>query len=183
MADFYKRKSLKQNSANRDAAALSNPSKSLICACEAGGQLIKGEVRKNLNRALCTLKRRTGVTAPGVLCDKEFGGRILHLFATTYIEPRPEDLCKAVLNFPFLKNDTGINIVLPLNSIISFWGDSSLNSTLIELSSEAADDCKSWGACFLKVGIASVDTEVRHIQYCTVQLCIVSAYAVTLCRV
>ena len=158
MDSFIKQKS----SANRNVEATRG---SLLrpVNCETCKQLSSNEVRQNLQRALCTLKRRTGAIAPGILCEAKSGGQLMYLFVTTHIDlptGSPKDLCDAVLNFPALKKDIGISINLPCNSIVSVWGDRQINSTVVELSNGAADECRSNGAHFLKVGTPNVE-EVR----------------------
>ena len=121
------------------------------------------ELRQNLQRALCTLKRRTGAIAPAVLCVSELEGQLLPLIITTHIDlpnTSPNDLCDAVLNFRALKADTGISISLRLNSVLGIWGDRHINFTVVWLSNDAADECRSIGAHFLKVGTPIDDEEV-----------------------
>ena len=86
-----------------DSSASANRSleRTFNSSCETSSQTTR-ELRQNLQRALCTLKRRTGAIAPAVLCVAESGGQPLPLIITTHIDlpnNSPNDLCDAVLNF------------------------------------------------------------------------------------
>ena len=121
------------------------------------------EMRQNLHRALCTLKRRTGAIAPSVLCITESEGQPLPLIITTHLDlpnASPNDLCDAVLNFRALKADAGIIIKLKRNYILDVWGDRLLNFTVARLSNYAADEIRSIGAHFLTIGNPTNDEEV-----------------------
>lgn len=147
----------KKPSANRSVEATCGSSSRPVTR-ETCRQMTIREVRQNLQSAFCTLKNRKGVIAPGVLCEIESGGQLLSLFVSTHIDlliGTSYDFCNAVLNL----QSTGININLTSISVIRV--DQRMNYTIVELSSQTADECKSHGVHFLKVGTPIAEGKVR----------------------
>lgn len=126
------------------------------------------EVENNTRKALCVLETRTGSQTWGTLFEANSGEQILHLLIGIYPYPSqsviaPDDLYEAVLKFSSLKTEMCIQ---SRDSIRHVWCTQHLKAVVVELSSEAANECRSRGANFLKVGIATVWEEVCMLFSC-----------------
>ena len=124
-------------------------------------QLSSNLVENNTDtrKALCILLTRSKLSVDGILYEVNFGGKLLSLFIATETEPTTSqnDLCDAVLNFPTLQ----MQIPLSRDRVAHVWCLRLTKSTVVELSNEAAIECRSRGAKFLKVGEVCRCEEVR----------------------
>ena len=120
------------------------------------------EVENNIRKALCILETRTGNRTCGTLCEAKSGDQLLPLLIGTYASlpiSAPDDLCDAVLKFSSLKTNKA-SIQCSRDTVRHIWCTLHLNAVVVELSLEAANECRSLGANFLKVGTARVSEEV-----------------------
>ena len=117
------------------------------------------EVELNTRKALCVLKTSTEIRTWGTLCEAKLGDQVLHLLigACPY-SSQPvislDDLHEAELKFSSL--ETEMRIRCSRDSVLYVWCAQHLKAVVFELSSQAANQCRSLGANFLKVGIVNV---------------------------
>ena len=114
------------------------------------------KVGNNICSALCELETLTKGRACGALCEAESGGQRLLLFIGTDTELNvisSEELCDEKLELSFL--EPKISISLPPGSVRLLWQARLINATVVELSAEATDACRSRGLNFLKADTAS----------------------------
>ena len=121
---------------------------------EKDSQFCPIKVENNTCSAFCELETLTKGRADGALCEALSGGQRLLLFiGTKLLVSSPEELCDEKLELSSLKPK--ISISLPPGSVRHVWQARLINATVVELSAEATDACKSRELNFLKADTAS----------------------------
>ena len=103
-------------------------------------------------RSACTLEMSSGKCAFGCLCQVDFNGKLLFLFATT----------NSTLSITFLESakftvniqSKTFHIPLTRDSVRNVWTSGRHNAGVVELSSDFANACKLQDLLFLKIGAA-----------------------------
>ena len=150
-------------------------------------------------RAACELQMSNGDSVAGSLYEARSGEQVRHLFVTTnrrLLVKSPADLCNAQLLLNVLTEDGRLCVPLSRNRVCDVWNTRSRGehsgNTVVELSAEAASDCKLRGANFLKIGEAHTGEEVRLKSFllADVQIpvllyirIVISTVYVTFCRI
>ena len=120
-------------------------------------------------KAACELQMSNGDSVAGSLYESRSGEQVRHLFLSTnrrLLVNSTDDLCNAQLLLKnVLQEDECHCIRLSRDRVHRVWNTRPRRehegNTIIELSEEAARNCRESGANFLKIGEARLGEEVR----------------------